>query len=368
MPNPRKLQHTRGTSWEITYRVNGQMARRRYATRQQANDALSKIRVDIARGMGLLPVDAKITMAEYSHQWLATLQVRDSTRANYVSYLRNHIVPALGRRPLSSLRRSDIAAFVAGLVDKGLKPSTVRHCYNVVAMVLRSACYDRVLNVSPCYKIKLPQSAGRTLPVLTPEQVRLLLDAAWDCDLAVLATAVGTGMRQGETLGLRLPHLNLLRRELAVEEQAMSPSGGQPYVTIDLKTSASRRVLPLPDFVIQAIARHLEVYGPGVDGLVFANRRGQVWRRGSFNDSVWKPTLRRAGLAEGFGFHALRHTYASGLIAENVHPRVIQARLGHKSIVETMDTYGHLFPDAREETTHALDRLFGAATRRVSAV
>ena len=46
-------------------------------------------------------------------------------------------------------------------------------------------------------------------------------------------------------------------------------------------------------------------------------------------------------------------------IAENVHPRVIQARLGHKSITETMDTYGHLFPEAHEETTRALDRLFG---------
>jgi integrase len=107
------------------------------------------------------------------------------------------------------------------------------------------------------------------------------------------------------------------------------------------------------------------VYGAGVDGLVFPNRRGQVWRRGSFNDSVWKPTLRKAGLAEGFGFHALRHTYASGLIAENVHPRVIQARLGHKSIVETMDTYGHLFPDARDETTQALDRVFGPPLQNV---
>ncbi|MDT7539905.1 MAG: hypothetical protein QOI82_3490 [Actinomycetota bacterium] len=361
MANPRRLNHSRGTSWEITYRVNGQMARRRFATKQQAVDALSKIRVDIARGMGLLPVDAKITMTEYSQQWLSTLQVRPSTRANYVSYLRNHVVPALGHRPLSSLRRSDIAAFVVVLVEKGLKPSTVRHCYNVVAMVLRSACYDRVLNVSPCYKIKLPQSTGRTLPVFTPTQVRLLLEAAYDADRAVIATAVGTGMRQGETLGLRLAHLNLLRRELAVEEQAMSPSGGQPYVTTDLKTAASRRVLPLPEFVVRAMARHLEIYGPGVDGIVFSNRRGQIWRRGSFNDSVWKPTLRRAGLDEAFGFHALRHTYASGLIAENVHPRVIQARLGHKSIVETMDTYGHLFPDAREETTGALDRVFGSA-------
>jgi integrase len=219
MPNPRKLTHSRGTSWEITYRVDGQMARRRFATKAQAVDELAKVRVDIARGMGLLPVDAKISVADYAEQWLTTLQVRPSTRANYVSYLGNHILPALGRRPLSSLRRSHVAAFVAALVDKGLAASTVKHCYNVLSMILRSACYDQVLHASPCYKIKLPEIPGRTLPLLTPEQVHGLLSAAPDCDRAVLATAVGTGMRQGE-------HLNLLRRELAVEQQAMSPSGG----------------------------------------------------------------------------------------------------------------------------------------------
>ncbi len=44
---------------------------------------------------------------------------------------------------------------------------------------------------------------------------------------------------------------------------------------------------------------------------------------------------------------------------------MIQARLGHRSITETMDTYGHLFPEAHEETTRALDRLFGTSERGV---
>lgn len=67
----------------------------------------------------------------------------------------------------------------------------------------------------------------------------------------------------------------------------------------------------------------------------------------------------RAGLPHELGFHCLRHTYAGGLIAGGLHPRVIMARLGHASIEETMNTYGHLFPDSLEQTTEALDRLFG---------
>ena len=172
MPDPRKLSHSRGTSWEITYRVDGQMARRRFPTRAQAVDELARARVDITCGQGLLAVDAKISVADYTEQWLTTLQVRPSTGANHVSYPRNHILPALGRRPMSSLRRSHIAASVAGLVDKGLAASTVKHCYDVLSMIMRSACYDQVLHTSLCYKIKLPEIPGRTLPLLTPDQVQ----------------------------------------------------------------------------------------------------------------------------------------------------------------------------------------------------
>jgi integrase len=58
----------------------------------------------------------------------------------------------------------------------------------------------------------------------------------------------------------------------------------------------------------------------------------------------------------GTRFHDLRHFYASMLIAANLHPKTIQARLGHASIVETLDTYGHLFPMAEEDGRGVLDR------------
>lgn len=203
MANPRRIEHGRGTSWEITYRVDGRMARRRFSTKKQALDALAQARVDTASGSAVLPAQSKVTVSAYGERWMKTLQVRPSTRAGYDNHLRVHIGPLLGSRPLSSLRRSDIAAFVAALVDRGLAPTTVRSIYNVLAMVLRSAVYDRLLAVSPCYRIKVPASTRSTLQVFTPEQVHQLLEAAWDCDRAVLATAVGTGLRQGDTLGLR---------------------------------------------------------------------------------------------------------------------------------------------------------------------
>ena len=169
MANPRRIDHGRGSSWEITYRVDGRMARRRFSTKKQALDALAQARIETASGTAVVPAESKVTVAAYGERWMTTLQVRPSTRYGYGNALRVHIGPLLGRRPLSSLRRSDIAAFVAALVDKGLAPATVRSTYNVLAMLLRSAVYDRLLAVSPCYRVKVPTSTRSALQVLTPD-------------------------------------------------------------------------------------------------------------------------------------------------------------------------------------------------------
>jgi len=261
---------------------------------------------------------------------------------------------------LSSLTRQDVLAFMVVLEGGPLAPRTANAVYRILAMVLRSAVQDDLLVKSPCMRIPALVEPPRLLTMLTPDQARELLAAARPQDHAVLALTLGTGLRQGEALGLRLANLRLLQRELSVDEQARVRPGAGVELTRELKTAASRRVVPLPPFAVAALSLHVQRYGVRPqDGLLFRNTQDGLWRRGSFNDSVWKPTLLRAGLPSAFGFHALRHPYASSLIAAGVHPRVVQARLGHKSIVETMDTYGHLFPDAHEQTSQALEKLYG---------
>jgi integrase len=361
MTRPRKITHSRGVSYEITYRVDGRMVRKRLPTMKLAEQVLARARVAAMEGTYVFRGDAKTTVAEYAPQWLASVRVESSTLCTYEGYLRCHVVAHLGNRSMASLKRSDVNAFIGTLINKGLAPRTVRQVYALLAMMLRSAVYDRLLVTTPCYKINLPSVPPTKLAILSPDQVTALLREARPEHYALLALAVGTGMRQGELLGVRLRCVNFLRRELSVEAQAKTPGRGAPVISERLKTPASRRLLPLPTFVVEALAAHVERYGTGPDGLLFTNPRGDIWRRGSLNDSVWKPALRRAGIPTEYGMHALRHTYASSLIAAGLHPKVIQARLGHKSIVETMDTYGHLFPEHLHETAAVLDGLYGDA-------
>ena len=65
--------------------------------------------------------------------------------------------------------------------------------------------------------------------------------------------------------------------------------------------------------------------------------------------------MRACGLPDGTGFHAIRHYYASLLIRHGESVKVVQSRLGHASAKETLDTYGHLWPDSDDRTRQAVD-------------
>ena len=132
--------------------------------------------------------------------------------------------------------------------------------------------------------------------------------------------SAGTGVRQGEAFGVILSNVDLDRAELRVDRQVVLRVG-QPPEFAPPKTDASLRTIPLPTAV------------------------------------------RRSGVRPDLTFHDLRHYYASLLIRHGESVKVVQRRLGHKTAQETLDTYGHLWPDSDGRTREAVDgELFRATT------
>jgi integrase len=119
---------------------------------------------------------------------------------------------------------------------------------------------------------------GQVLPAL-PRRYR-----------AVVATAAGAGLRWGECVGLRRRNVDLLRRELHVVEVAVEVAG---RVTFKLypKSKASRRTVPLPDFLIAALAEHLAAFPAELDERVFRNERGGPLRRPTSGNGCGCPRL-----------------------------------------------------------------------------
>ncbi len=343
--------------WRARYRdTGGKQHARHFDRRVDAERWLDGIRGDLARGTYVDPAAGRRTFEDYAEAWQEAQVHRASTRVLVESHLRNHVLPFFGNRALSSVRPSEIQAWVKGRTEV-LSPATVEVVYRYVVAIFRAAVEDRLIPVSPCRGVKLPKVERRRVEPLATEQVRALAEAIPARYTALVWTAAGTGLRQGELFGLTLTHVDFLRRSLRVEQQLVLLAGGPPYLAPP-KTDASRRTVPLPAVVVEALARHLEQYPVGPEGLVFTNDQGEAIRRNHWTD-VWRPAAEAAEMPVGTTMHDLRHYYASLLIRHGESVKVVQSRLGHASAAETLDTYSHMWPDNEDRTRAAIDAVLG---------
>lgn len=346
-------------TWLARWRDPAGTQRKKTFTRKtDAERWLVAVNADLLRGTYVDHRAGRITLADFAEtRWLPSLvHVRPNTLDTYVSHLRNHVLPRLGGRPLSSVRRPDCRTFVAALAAQ-LAPATVTTVYAVLRMVMQTAVDDGLIAVNPCSRVPLPRIEHRVIEPLPPASVVALAAAMPPRYAVTVWLAAGAGLREGEALGLTVPRVDFLRRRLHVEEQLQGSNGRAPALA-PLKTRASRRVVPLDDVVLEALTGHMQRWQPGAGGLLVTNRLGAPVRRSSFGE-CWRVAVQSCGLPTGTRFHDLRHFHASALIADGLHSKAIQARLGHATIGETMDTYGHLFPDAEDQGRGALDRLIG---------
>jgi len=279
--------------------------------------------------------------------------------------LRRNAYPVLGDKPLSSIRPSEIQAWVMGMTDR-LAPSTVGVVHGVVSAIFRAAVRDRLIVANPCDGTRLPKTTPSRVEPLPVETVHALADAVPARYRALVILAAGSGMRQGECLGLTVDRLDFLRRVVHVDRQLVTVTGRPSFLTAP-KTAASVRAIPLPQVVLDALAAHLGASPPLGDGFVFVTAAGNPIRRTAFGD-VWRAAVKAAVAPAGTGFHQLRHFYASLLIRHGESVKTVQARLGRASASETLDTYSHLWPDSDDRTRTAIDSVLFADSVRTGEV
>nr|MBA2752202.1 site-specific integrase [Actinomycetota bacterium] len=291
---------------------------------------------------------------DYAEQWRAAQVHRDGTAAQIEINLRLHAYPSLGGRQLGAIRRSDIQAWVKELTG-GLAPRTVELNYRWVATIFKAAVGDRLLASSPCVRIGLPKRNDAEVVPLNVSEVEALVAAVPDRFRTLIVFAAGMGLRQGECFGLTVDRVDFLRRTVRIDRQLLDARDGVPEFGPP-KSRSGFRTVPMPDVVGSTLAAHLARYRPGQYGLVFTNSWINPLRRNTVG-SMWHRAAAKSGLPEWATFHDLRHFYASLLIARGCSVKVVQRRLGHQSATETLDIYGHLWPDSDDETRNAVDHV-----------
>lgn len=216
----------------------------------------------------------------------------------------------------------------------------------------------------------LSNCSRKEMKALSPDEAtRFLTEASKDRWSALFALALVTGMRPEEYLGLQWKDVDLEKGTATIQRALVWHRKGGGWTFIAPKTARSRRNIPLPESVAQALAAHRRRQAEarlavGADyqnyDLVFATRDGTPIMPRNLLSRHFKPILQRAKLPLSIRLYDLRHTCATLLLAANEHPKIVSERLGHASVTLTLDTYSHVLPSMQQAATEKLERILFA--------
>jgi integrase len=249
---------------------------------------------------------------------------------------------------------------VQDLQDSGMRKRGVQFVHSTLRAGLQNAVRDELVtrNVAKLVQVPTPQyEVGRGL---APEQARKLLDTAKTDRLSALyVVAVYLGLRRGELLGLQWEHVDLDDETLQVVQTLQRVDG--KLQLLPPKTRTSRRTIPLPDPVVEALRLHkvaqskerLAAGTRWVDsGMVFATTIGTPIEPDNLSRSWYRVrTVLDQPLPR---FHDLRHTCVTLLLTEGVAPHIVQQIVGHSGIDVTMTIYAHTSLDEKRKALRLL--------------
>lgn len=367
----------RANRWIGRLRLEGKA---RFVTALTEDGALAKLaelRVNLAKGRE--PKNTRETIGAYLDRWLPLqTHLAASTAQTYKGYIVNHIKPALGKIRLVKLSPLQVQEWINERERAKLSPRSIEQMRAVLRKALHDAERWELVDRNVARLVTLPRRRHRQIKPLTPQEARDFLKAIEDHPLeALYLTAIATGLRQGELLGLRWDYLegkehvqdvDLDRGTLTVH-YALDRTDGK-WVLKPPKTDMSQRTIVLPEIAREALRRHRAqqdserkaLEGDGIIklstwGLVFCRPTGDPLHKSSVTHELQR-LLEQAKLPRQ-RFHDLRHLSASLLIAQGASMKDVKDMLGHSQIALTANLYSHLYEESKRDIARRMDEILG---------
>jgi integrase len=315
---------------------------------------------DGRRGHGAGP---RRSFRDVGEEWFrAQTHLRPRTALHYATALDRHLYPRIGDRRIGSIDEDAIAKVISELHAEGLAGWTVRGILVPFGRVLGYAARRKLIPSNPMRRLERnerPRVTRREMRILTSCEIHALLQAAKPAYQPILATAIFTGLRQGELLGLRWTDIDF-ENDVAHVRHQLDRFGHY----VEPKTPRAIRTVMLMPSLAKLLDHHRQAsaYTAPTDP-VFATSTGKplhyrnVTRRG-LAEAMQASGLNRIGEPR-LRFHDLRHTFASLLIAQGLNVVFVSRQLGHSAASFTLDVYGGLF-DRAEHVRRASDGLEAA--------
>lgn len=279
-----------------------------------------------------------------------SITVSAPTVLNYsrsINVLKNRI----GEMDIEDITKNTIQELFVDFYNIGLSENTIINYSKPIRQALEYAVNKGYIEESPYKDIVMPKTEREEINPFTEEEVKKLLSAdmpIWFSDAVQIAFR--TGMRKGEIFALMKQDIDLKNAFLTIRYTQSKTKEG--YILKKPKTKASRRRISLDKTTLDILYRR---YLKDNTDFIFTYSNGEMLIPTGIN-AMLDRKCKAAGIQK-HRFHDLRHGHATYLLKNNVHPKIVQERLGHSSIKITLDTYSHLIQGLQNPAIEIINKL-----------
>ncbi len=344
--------------------------------KKNAEKRLSEILHQLDTGSYMKP--GKTTLTEYLERWLA-----DYARANlsprgydrYRDICQRCINPVIGNLPLTQLKAGHLQKCYSDWQKKGLSPATIRYHHAVMHKALATALKWGLVTRNVADGVEAPRIKRSEMTVWNEQELSTFLEAARGSQYHELFyLALFTGMRRSELLALRWLDIDFILGQVYVSRGLHQLKDGS-FVFTQPKSVYSRRSIALPPSTVLLLQGYYDKQCMDAtmlnttvkdDDLIFSTLDGQPLRPNTIT-RAWQSVVARS-CVKRIRLHDARHTHASLMLKQGVHPKIVQERLGHGSIQITLDTYSHVAPGLQQMAAQSFDNLVKALPQATSSI
>jgi integrase len=339
---------------------------------KQADAKLTELLNQVNKGTYIVP--GKETVAAFLGRFLEDYvrpNLSPRTAEGYETVIKQHLNPKLGHIKMTTLKPADIQKYYSDLIASGrcngrggLNPLTARHHHMILHRALSIAVKWGLIYRNPADAVDPPRYNRAEMHTMNEDGIRVILETAKGTDYyPIFYLAIFTGMRRSELLAIKWADVDLLMGQVSVNKSLHQLHDGS-FAFREPKSARGRRNIALTPTTIQVLKTHLEnrieeqkFFGRkvGDTDLVFSHADKSPMLPGSVTQA-WRKMAAKSGLT-GIRLHDARHTHASLLLKQGVHPKIVQERLGHATIATTLDIYSHVAPGLQEAAARKFDEI-----------
>lgn len=354
-----------GTGKQVQRSITGK-------TQKEVAQKLKEVTVSIDQGTYTAP--SKMTVGEWLDIWEKEYlgSVKPRTVDSYQATIRKHLKPNLGATKLEELAPHMVQAFYNRLTtgNDPLSAKTVKNIHGVLHKALQQAVANGYIRNNPTTACVLPRIIKKEIQPMDETQIAAFLQAIKGHRYeALFTTALFTGTREGEILGLQWPQVDLSKGTITIKHQLQKVRGSNgEYTLVPTKNSKSRTITVASSVV--AVLKNVKrqqlenklLHGACWDdsGFVFTDELGRHLKHQTVYldfkevvESIGCPNIR---------FHDLRHSYAVVSIKAGDPIKTVQENLGHATAAFTLDVYSHVTDQMKQESASRMEQFIKSVT------